>query len=318
MWINGMFPLFAGTIKNNKKLRQWENALEKQIVFANMVNLSLELFEWHNLPDTCNPLYMEQALLFEGRFALVNDPEYGYLSLRANPHNVYNIYGEPDRVSVIGYNGYYREFQNYIEGGDNSKAQAVVCKDNWLAFPYYLDIVNSADRLANSMKGIDVARNGLKRPYFVEIEQSQRASIEKLFTDLSNNEPVIVESNSGLYDGIKVVPAPADPSILKALWEDYDKLSNQWRERIGIQSNAVSDKTERLLVDEINANNQVTDMNIDIRLESRKRFCERANELFGLEIDCTLKYPHEGEALPLEENPYVDKKTDEGVESNVL
>ena len=46
---------------------------------------------------------MEQALLFEGKFALVKDPELGYLSLRVNPNNVFkdNLQAIIDSLKAI-------------------------------------------------------------------------------------------------------------------------------------------------------------------------------------------------------------------------
>ena len=51
------------------------------------------------------------------------------------------------------------------------------------------------------------------------------------------------------------------------------------------------EKSERLLVDEINSNNEFTEQGLKHRLDSRKLFCEQVNEAFGLNISVKLKNP---------------------------
>ena len=46
-------------------------------------------------------------------------------------------------------------------------------------------------------------------------------------------------------------------------------------------------------MDEINSNNEVTNLGLQIRLKSREKFCEQVNELFGLNISVKLKNPQD-------------------------
>ena len=52
---------------------------------------------------------------------------------------------------------------------------------------------------------------------------------------------------------------------------------------LGINNNN-TDKKERLLVDEVNANNEFILVNIDHMYEERKKACEEINRKFGLNI----------------------------------
>ena len=50
------------------------------------------------------------------------------------------------------------------------------------------------------------------------------------------------------------------------------------------------EKKERLLTDEVNANNDYIDSNIDLMFNMRKHFCQKANEKYGLNIRVYKNY----------------------------
>lgn len=291
--MGNIFPLFFtgyNAIKSSKKLRKLEDNLEWFNTFVNLVNLCLDMFEWINLPETCNYRYLEQALLFEGKCGFAKDPDLGYLTLRCNQTNTLNIYGDYSEVDLYSFNGYQRRFKNYLIGGDNTDANAVVCIDNDCKYPYFNYILLGSERLSNAMRGIDVASMQLKQPYYITCEESQKLTVERILTDIDNNKPAIITTKSIAPDSFQVLQTGANPQVLLQMWDNYYKHDNLLRTLLGIQNNPNSDKSERLLVDEISSNNQLTDMNIQMRLKCRKLFCEQVNELFGLDLDVKLRH----------------------------
>lgn len=293
MFLNNYFPCFTSTFKNfksNKKRQLFENNMEFQNVLMNLINQALYLFEWNNLPNTCNAFYMEQALLFNGKVALVYDDNLGYLTLACNPKSVFNIYGEYDRVQVIGNNSYQKEFDLYLTGADNSKVKAVLCKDNYMMYPIFTYLVKDAERISNALMGIDVCRNGLKRPYvFVTNDPVQRKYLQDLMSDLSNNSPAIITSKFDIKDTMLVLPTNTPTDVINTLWADYQNLLSQSKSRLGIKYNPQNDKKERLLVDEVNADDDASELSLLTRYQTRVDFCNQVNEVFGLNISCDIR-----------------------------
>lgn len=284
----GFFPLwFAG--KKGNKLNLMKNNIEWCNTFINLANICLSIFEWEGLPDTCNARYMEEALLFDGKCALANDPKLGFINLRCNENQRYNLYGECDKVSLYGMNGYNRQFNCYIMGGDNSNANAVICRDNQLQYPYYLYLIQGAERLTNCMRAIDTSTLQLKRPYFITCEESQKLTVDKILSDIDSNLPAVITTKGINPDSFKVLQTGSNPQVLQELWDSYYKHDNQIRTILGIQNNPAAGKAERLLVDEINSNNEEIDINISLRLQARELFCEQVNEIFGLNISVKIK-----------------------------
>lgn len=310
--LGSFFPLFfCGSGKlNNKKLQTMENNTEWMNNFVNLTNLCLNMFEWEGLPETCNYRFLEQALFFEGKCGLAKDPTLGYLTLRCNPMNNFNIYGELTELQLYGFNGYNRRFKAYLMGGDNKDAESVLCRDNECSYPYYLYVMLGAERLSDAKRSIDIASFQLKTPYFITCDETQRTSVEKILTDIAVNKPAIISSKSISPDSFKVLQTGANPNALLSLWDNYYKHDNDIRTMLGIQNNPASDKAERLIVDEVNSNNQVTDLNIQMRLNARKLFCEQVNETFGLNVSVKLRNPiekynerSEDDVLRTEETP---------------
>ena len=61
-------------------------------------------------------------------------------------------------------------------------------------------------------------------------------------------------------------------------------MESEIRTFLGINSAANLDKKERLVVDEAEANDILTDINIQYRLKSYQQFCDTVNNLWGLNI----------------------------------
>lgn len=287
MWINSFFPFY--TVTNPKKMAKFENDIEFQNTFFRLFNLTVNAFEWKNLPVTCNERYLESCLILNGLACIANDKEYGLLSLKAAPvAERYNMYGETDKLFGYGWNGFSREYTAYMYGSDNTDAQAVLCRDNPVCYPYVNFLISYANRLTNTMRSLDVASKKLKVPYYIVCDESQKASVEKVLNDIDMNKESIITSKATAPDMFQVLPTRIDPNVLTAYWNNYNNLLSQIESIIGIPHAINQDKKERLITDEVNGENICTQLSIGFRLKQRKLFAETVNNLFGTNIDVTI------------------------------
>ena len=290
MWFNMLFPLIGCNGKKSKKsLAKYENSIEWQNTFVNLLNIATYRFEWTGLPETCNERFLELALLTNGVACMGKDKDRGFLTLIANLNYGINLYGDYTKVQGIGWNGFNKQYTSYVEGGANLDVNAVLCRDNNVMYPYISYIIRATDRLTSAMRSIDTAAKKLKNPYFISCDESQNESIKRILDDIDGNTEAIVTSKSTYADMFKVFPTSIDINVLNILWTHYNNLDNQIRTILGIQNNDQSAKRERLLVDEVNANNEYTDINIDMRLRERQKFCDICNEVFGTNISVSLR-----------------------------
>lgn len=303
MWFNTFFPFFVASPITNKKLTKWENDIEFQNTFMLLFNQMLHTFKWNGLPDTCNERYLETNLILNGMATIVNDKDYGFLSLRCAPGGNWNMYGETEKIFAYGWNGFMREYKSYMYGTDDYDVEAVVCRDNMVCYPYLSYLIMYANRLTNTMRSLDVATNKLKIPYIIVCEESQKSTIEKMLTDIDNNKQYCIGSNKISPDTLKVLQTGVDPSVLKVFWENYNNLNSEVKTIIGIPNIYNGDKKERLVSSEADGNLANVSINTKMRLEQRKLFAETINKIFGLNVTVEINenYGGEDDASELEE-----------------
>lgn len=287
MWLSNMFPWFDYNTLSKKKVALYENDIEFQNMFYNLLNILMYSFSIEGLPDSCNERFFKLNLIFNGYAALIKDPDLGYLSLGVRPtvnSSQLNIYGEFPDVMAFGWNGFNKQYTNYMYGTDNSDAEAVICRDNDMMYPMINIIWMYAKRLTDTMRTLDITARKLKTPYFITCDEAQKSSIKKILEDVDFNQDSIIANRSTMPNEFNVLQTGVQPESVRVLWEHYSNLESEIRTFLGINSAANLDKKERLVVDEAEANDILTDINIQYRLKSYQQFCNTVNNLWGLNI----------------------------------
>lgn len=287
MWLSNMFPWFDYNTLSKKKVALYENDIEFQNMFYNLLNILMYSFSIEGLPDSCNERFFKLNLIFNGYAALIKDPDLGYLSLGVRPtvnSSQLNIYGEYPDVMAFGWNGFNKQYTNYMYGTDNTDAEAVICRDNDMMYPMINIIWIYAKRLTDTMRTLDVTARKLKTPYFITCDEAQKSSIKKILEDVDFNQDSIIANRSTMPNEFNVLQTGVQPESVRVLWEHYSNLESEIRTFLGINSAANLDKKERLVVDEAQANDILTDINIQYRLKSYQQFCDTVNNLWGLNI----------------------------------
>lgn len=287
MWLSNMFPWFNYNTLSKKKVALYENNIEFQNMFYNLLNILMYSFSIEGLPESCNERFFKLNLIFNGYAALIKDPDIGYLSLGVRPtvnSSQLNIYGEFPDVMAFGWNGFNKQYTNYMYGTDNTDAEAVICRDNDMMYPMINIIWIYAKRLTDTMRTLDITARKLKTPYFITCDEAQKSSIKKILDDIDFNQDSIIANRSTMPNEFNVLQTGVQPESVHVLWEHYSNLESEIRTFLGINSAANLDKRERLVVDEAEANDILTDINIQYRLKSYQQFCDTVNNLWGLNI----------------------------------
>jgi hypothetical protein len=330
-WIYGSCAWPQNVSKS--KFNKYQNILEFNNNFQRLFNMAINVFEWKNLPETCSSRFLEHALLSRGQAILVYTDKRGYLTLGAAPGGLINLYGEPVKAWGYGLNGdieVNREYTLYIEGSELSpellrsaglpavseQYEGVYCRDNDINYPYINYIVTAAQRMADSTRASDVVLQNLKQPIIITCQDSMMNSVRQALNNKDSNMNAIVSTGAtGVSpEDFRVWPTQANPEVLKTMWENYDRIENQTYELFGIDSAAENDKKERLLVDEVTADENIVYSNLDVRYRQRKIFCERANKAFGLNIDVQVRQNPD----KVESEKELEMEADQDVESEGL
>ncbi len=306
MWYSsiwGNLPLNVSNL-SAKKLKAFESSLEFQNIFANFYQAALNAFKYNGLPDTMDERMIERAFLLTGR-CLAGEVDGNVLSLVGAPASGWTLYGYPASAYGWGFNGFNKEFRVYVPGADDSKdirknaggipnlekPNAVMGYDNSMGYPYINYLITECHRLANLKMAIDVIVENLKQPMIVSCDDTAINSVREAFKQRTDNLPAIVGTGKLPLDTFNVWDTKVSPETLQAFKDLYEWYENNLRTIFGINSNEQTDKKERLLVDEINSNNQMIADSIEKRLVWRERFVDECNKVFGTNITVEINKP---------------------------
>jgi phage host-nuclease inhibitor protein Gam len=123
---------------------------------------------------------------------------------------------------------------------------------------------------------------------FAADNRAAAASFEKLYDDIASGKPSsVIDTHLVKKDG---TPAwqlfqqnVGQNYIVGDILSDMRKIENMFNTAIGIP-NANTDKKERLISDEVQANNNETSTLCELWLDELQKTCEKTREMFGIEI----------------------------------
>lgn len=304
------FDFVGLSMKNLSQAKQskLKNNTELYIQYTKLINLALSQFRYEGLPDSFNEWFFEYSLLTGGCATICKDPLMGILGLKAGYGGDLNVYGYPIKIFAWGANGYTHEYTNYLDGSDNTEANAVIFFDNPARTPPITYIFSYAERLADCMRTIDVAMKKLKNPYFITAPKEMVDSVKQVLKQVDNNENSVITNSSLSPEAFQVIPTHVDNTIIAQLFECYTKIYDIIKEFLGIKNINNSEKRERLITSEADNSDMITNTFTQMRLYERQKGIEQVNKLFGLNAEVMLRDPYDAF------NEYVNMEDDENGE----
>lgn len=250
--------------------------------------IAISMFEWVNLPESCDPRYLELCLYYLGQAALLKNDEGIFINTKACSAGRINLYELPTQIncysvefSVIKkmYDGFKFNEINKIDPKDY--CVYVLNNQNMMATAPTLELF--AYRLYLAQRTADTNITVNKLPFIVAVDDNQRLTMENLILQISENKPAVFgtkELASTIKDDVRILPT--NPPFIADKINDYKKeIWNEALTYLGI--NNLNEKKERLITDETNTNNELINLNLQSYLTPRKEACKQFNQLFGLE-----------------------------------
>ena len=285
-------------------------------LFIYIFGIINEQFKWEGLPKEIKPYNIEKVLNMYGQGVLfkVNDDNYAFCN--AVNTNMLNIYGEPVEVQPVAINGmtFDRVLVNTTlgDGGEIKLQNAVLIKNNLTSTPTYAMLKPMVENLAFiwQSKGINAGLSRVKA--LLHANKNLASTIKQQLKSILGSStmiPVVSEKTNILKDIEKVdFNVEYEPD---KYWEDFDKCFATICQWLGITTNLSQTKKERLIVSEVESNDELTTISEDARLSFRKLGCEQAKELFGLDMTCNNKVPDVKATQPMDNRELDDTEDTE-------
>ena len=246
-------------------------------LFDEFMNLALRRFTWNNLPIGLTSDRLEEMLITNGQLIGFMNENNTLTILKGNGTGNLNIYGEFVRYTVLGDNGFTDELDiDKICRLKNNPS----CSD---------DVTNLrifAKRISDIESTQDVNLFQANIPKIISSNKDGILTAKNIIKAIRDFKFVVFTRENGINKQIKQedVLDTSAPYLLDKL-SDYENFyRNKVLTYLAI-NNANTDKRERLIESEVNANNQLLENILDMMYETRLEFCKEVKEKFGVEIN---------------------------------
>lgn len=251
-----------------------------------LLKKALAVFNW-KLPEWWDENYFLYILYCRGYLAVFDTDQFGVI---------------PQECGLQGYNVFYRPtdavIANPLLPGIQRKRIDTECVLMQLQ-PDYTGILDLCAHYAEKMSLASSAINQnlwhtrIATVFFAGSDAEQQ-SVKKAYDRMTSGDPmVVVHKNLRDADGnlkYEVFNRDVKSSyIISDLIADLRKIEAEFDTRVGIP-NANTDKRERLITDEVNANNVETTILSDLWMDSIQDGIKKVKDMFGLEISCERRY----------------------------
>lgn len=262
-------------MKSEERKRIIDNNFRLGLIYNKYKMLSLNMFRWEGLPQTIESRHIENSLFNYGLCLIVNDDDLGFISVPCNYGAYMNVNNVPTEVITCGFN-YIKTF-DYIRK-DKNKCQLILNNDLAIGNEQY--IFDYAQRMFEVENCIRVNINQQKFPWFVNTTPNNKKTMEVMFEKVMNGEPYILGSKDQI--GSVEVLTLNTPYIADKLNAYKYELEREVLSFHGLNNNF--EKKERLLVDEVNSNNDFIDRNVELMYRQRQLACEEMNKKFNWNV----------------------------------
>ena len=253
--------------------------------YSRLKNIALSVFEWEGLPETCNARFLEECLFKYGQAIFVNDDRYGFLNLKVNASDSLNFYEEPIKYTAhsIGY-------------GEKTfdRDKCVIVRNNYLCKSTDSTALLYAEKLTKIDLAIQTNINAQKTPILLRCDSKTKTSLEAIYRAYDGDNPVIFGHKALQEKPVDAISTGA-PFVADKLRQEKTAEWNEYLEHVGINTNPSDKKKERLIVSEVDSNNESIDIQGEAMLLCRQQACEEANKLFGWNCSVKLRVHEENE-----------------------
>ena len=247
-------------------------------IYSRLKNIALSAFKWEGLPDTCNVRYLEDTLFHYGMAVFVDDPEMSFLNLKVTPADTLNVYNEPIRYTAFSTN-YSKEY---------AADDCVIIRNNLMSKSTDSTIMLYAERIAKLEMAIDINTQAQKTPILIRCDDKTKKTLETIYAQYEGDKPVIFGHNKLMEKPLEVLTTEA-PFVADKLREEKRNLWNEVLEFLGINTNPSDKKKERLIMSEVESNNEQIDIQAETMLLCRQMACDEINKKYGLNVSVSKR-----------------------------
>lgn len=247
----------------------------------------ISVFEFEGLPEEWADNYFKYVLFGYGVIAVIYTDKYGVICQDCGLSG-FDVFYQPTRCIIANpHLPGLKEFKIH-ENCEIIKLQP--------DYGSVMDLVTTyADLMALALEttGANLLNSKLSYVFFAE-NKTAAESFKKLYDRVASGEPMaVIDKNLLLEDGTPAwqifTQNVGQNYITDRLLNDMKTLEDQFNTVIGVP-NANTQKRERMITDEVNANNVDTQCRVNLWLETLNKDIEQVNKMFRTDIKVKYRY----------------------------
>ena len=261
-------------VLTSRNIEEKLNDLTYSDYYYRLMLIARSIFKWNNLPNGIDEKWIEQYLYGLGECIFFEDDTKGFMVAKCNMSGNLNYYDEPTSLTPYGtdYTG---------EPLENGK-KCVLIRNNDIMLPTAPTIQLFAYRLMNITRTSDVNVEAQQTPLIVLGTDKQMNSLKRFVGKVRSHALTIFGYKDLDVNEVKSLNTQA-PIVFDKLRLEKHEIWNECMTFLGI-NNANMNKRERLVDDEVQANNEQIDCAFNVMFKSRQLACEQINKMFDLNI----------------------------------
>ena len=251
----------------------------------------MSVYKFEGIPENWAENYFKYTLFGRGYVAVINTDKYGIIPQECTLSDTRTVFYQPKYAIIT--NPVFTGGMRLIIG---KQCEVIKMQPN---FHSVMDIVMVyADLMALCLEtaGINLLNSKLSYIFFGD-NKAQAETLKKTYDRLASGEPMaVIDKSFKSMDGSTpwelFFQNVGQNYIADRVLDDMKKLEDRFNTDIGIP-NANTYKKERLIRDEVNANNVDTESKTLVWLETMQRDIEKVNSMFDLNMSVNYRFASE-------------------------
>lgn len=252
---------------------------------------AISVFKWSGIPSHWAKNYFETILWLWGWIAVVKTDKFGVIPQGCGLRG-YDVMYQPTHAVIVN-----PLLKGFMEPKIGSQCEIFRISPDYRGIydlcTYY------GDQLALSAQALMSTLVNSKLAYLIAVaDKTSAESLKKAYDCVMKGEPMVAIDKKLLGEDGKPTWIMFNQDlrqnyIATQILNDMRTIQNMFDTEIGIPS-ANTMKRERLIQDEVNANNVETYSKCELWLDTLKDCCRKVNAMFGLNISVDWRFTPEG------------------------
>jgi hypothetical protein len=270
-----------GDFKNNPMKNR--KVLYERMYVRVLTEICTNRFSWTDLPEEIDRRFLELELFRRALTVFFWDEQYDrYFALRGSGAGKWNMYDNPVSFNVVG----NTMISRMLKAAGEDKEGCIPIWANTMRTPDWDIVMLQSSKLAEAERTIEITLQAMRMPYIFAVDDNERLSFINMLRQVQEGQPAVFGTQSLLdtiKDKIGLFDVGIDKEMVLNLQIAKSKIWNETMTLLGI-NNANQEKRERLVADEVSANDSQVMAVRNSALSARQYAVEQINQKYDLKV----------------------------------